>query len=140
MFGRLFNGRLWQSQPTYIWETVFVALYLLGTTGFILYVSTIPVNTASEAFGQLLTAVALLLTFWHMTVATRLQEKQVQTQETVSCHRTLNYYLFCKEVAWVGAFLCLGAWNAILGVPIFLLYPVWRRVYLHFRASGQRRE
>jgi hypothetical protein len=73
-------------------------------------------------------ACAVLLTFCHMQVSDRLAERQAAKSEPdVECHRWLGYYLVAKEVHWVVYFVLLEAWTALAGVPLFLLYPAWRR-------------
>ena len=47
----------------------------------------------------------------------------------VECHWKLKYFLVSKEICWFGYFVILGAWSALVGVGVFLLYPVWRHQY-----------
>lgn len=47
----------------------------------------------------------------------------------VECHWKLKWYLVVKEILWLVTFVLLGAWPALVGVGLFLLYPVWRHFY-----------
>jgi len=79
-------------------------------------------------------SLAVLLTFAHVQVAERLaeqaaKEEQVQGDATVDCHRWARRYLVSKEICWLVYFVFLGAYSALVGVGIFLLYPLWRHYY-----------
>lgn len=47
----------------------------------------------------------------------------------VECYWKLKWYLVAKEILWLVTFVLLGAWPALVGVGLFLLYPVWRHYY-----------
>lgn len=47
----------------------------------------------------------------------------------VDCHHWARRYLVSKEICWLIYFVMLGAWSALVGVGVFLLYPVWRHYY-----------
>jgi len=47
----------------------------------------------------------------------------------VDCHHWARRYLVSKEICWLVYFVMLGAWSALVGVGIFLFYPVWRHYY-----------
>ncbi len=47
----------------------------------------------------------------------------------VHCHRWLTRYLVGKEFCWLAYFVILGAYSALVGVGIFLAYPIWRHQY-----------
>lgn len=47
----------------------------------------------------------------------------------VDCHWKLKWYLVSKEIWWLIYFVYLGAWSALVGVGLFLLYPLWRHWY-----------
>jgi hypothetical protein len=75
---------------------------------------------------------AVFFTFAHATVADRLAEIQAKEfretkQATIECYYKLERYFYLKEALWFVYFLLLGAWSAIAGVFLFLLYPVWRK-------------
>ena len=79
-------------------------------------------------------ALAVLLTFAHVQVADRLAEQaaleeQAKGEVTVDCHRWARRYLVGKEICWLVYFIVLGAYSALVGVGVFLLYPIWRHQY-----------
>lgn len=55
----------------------------------------------------------------------------------VDCHWKLKWYLIGKELLWLGYFVTLGAWSALVGVGLFLLYPIWRHLYRSWRPIGR---
>lgn len=74
---------------------------------------------------------AVLLTFGHAQIADRLREREahrynIDQNSKVECYWKLNYYFYAKEILWFIYFLYLGAWSALVGVVLFLLYPLWR--------------
>ena len=83
---------------------------------------------------------AVWFTFLQASVANRLEEMEAKrVQETgligVDCYRWSTRYLYLKEACWLAYFLLLGAWSALLGTAIFLLYPPWRRLWRHFHPN-----
>jgi hypothetical protein len=86
------------------------------------------VAAATGGWLQWIAAAAVLGTFAHMQVGDRLQEREAaREQPTVECHALLARYLVAKEALWVAFFALSGSWTALAGVPLFLLYPFWRR-------------
>mgnify|MGYP002631454742 CR=1 FL=1 len=124
------NSCMWQRVPTHKRESAFALLYLCVATFL-----TTDFSDWRRVVGQVLSAAAVFVTFQHMSVASRLEEAEAKRHDahTVECHERLTQYLVLKEVFWVTAFVAIGAWNALAGVPLFLLYPVWRRIYLKAR-------
>jgi hypothetical protein len=125
---------------TYHFELLVVAAVLAAVTGL----------SDGEWF-QYIGAGAVLLSFAHVQVADRLAAAESQRIEfatrgvrvstsgdvaaryaheqrmhSVSCHRWAARYLVGKEALWLVYFVTLGAWSAIAGVVMFLLYPLWR--------------
>ena len=133
VLSRIVNSAAWQSQPTFEREYSFAALYL----GVVTILST-DFSSNTAIIGQALSAVAVFVSFQHMSVASRLEEAESRRTDTrtVECYHKLTRFLVVKEVFWVAAFIALGAWTALAGVPLFLLYPVWRRAYLRARVRG----
>lgn len=128
ILARLVTSRAWQSCPTWWWESAFAITYITAITVL-----------AGVTTGQVISAMAVFMSFQHMSVASRLEEAQERAGgKGVACYRKLTRYLVTKEILWVAAFIALGAWTALAGVPLFLLYPVWRRAYLVARASEVR--
>jgi hypothetical protein len=76
-------------------------------------------------------ALAVFLTFMHAQIAFRLSESESrQSLVQVECYWKAQYYFLAKEACWFLYFICLGAWSALIGVLIFLLYPLWRKNHL----------
>lgn len=79
-------------------------------------------------------ALAVALSFAHMQVTDRLAEEAARVEAaagtaTVECHRWAGRYLVGKELCWLLYFVMLGAWSALVGVGLFLFYPLWRSFY-----------
>lgn len=51
----------------------------------------------------------------------------------VECHRWLQRYHVGKEILWCTYFSWLGAWSALVGVGVFMLYPAWRHIHVSRR-------
>lgn len=76
---------------------------------------------------EALAALAVLATFGHASVAERMRERQAaQTTPDVSCHRWTWGYFLAKEALWVAYFIVTGAFAALAGCAVFLVYPAWR--------------
>lgn len=92
---------------------------------------------------ELIGSSAVLLTFGHAQIADRLAEAENQriryaadsvypTKEAkikVECFRKLWWYYVGKEACWLAYFVYTHAYSALVGVFVFLAYPVWRRMY-----------
>lgn len=77
---------------------------------------------------ELVGAGAVVLSFAHGQVSDRLAEDAaVRDVITVDCYRWSTRYFVAKEVLWVVYFVALGAWSALAGCGLFLVYPFWRR-------------
>lgn len=76
---------------------------------------------------------AVLATFAHGQVADRMVEKQAGLEKpSVECYRwSLGYYLI-KEICWLIYFVAFKSYAALCGCIVFLLYPVWRKLYRSF--------
>ena len=81
-----------------------------------------------EALGSL----AVILTFCHTQVAFRLEEQQERSDNphSVECYKWQSRYFCAKEICWLGFFVAMGAWSALVGVFVFLAYPWWRKWWL----------
>lgn len=105
----------------------------LAVVGVILV--TVSISTGARTV-EFLGTCAVLFTFCYVQVASRLDEAMDACQDVegkaheVHCRAWLNRYLYLKESCWLLYFVFLGAWSALVGVVIFLLYPYWRRHHL----------
>jgi hypothetical protein len=127
------NGPIFQRFPTWVWESGFAFAWIGGVTLYTTEWATVGLRGAVVA---ILTAMAVLVTFNYVTVATRLGERQASSPSPgVECLPKLHTYFVGKEILWVLVFTLQGSWGALAGVPLFLLYPAWRRVYLGWRKA-----
>jgi hypothetical protein len=90
---------------------------------------------------------AVFFTFKHTIISERLQEAEAERAirdglhtVTVECYPKLGQNFLIKEILWFGYFVLLGAWSALAGVVIFLLYPTWRKYYRKHRPLSERPE
>lgn len=108
---------------TFYGEMSFVALALV-------IVALLSGKGSVEWFG----AAAVLCSFGHVNVTSRMAEHIAYYEKTtgvavVSCYRWERYYFLLKEIFWLIYFIKLGAYSALVAVVIFLLYPLWRKLW-----------
>jgi hypothetical protein len=108
---------------TYHLEQVFVAIILIITA-----------LITQRGLVEWVGVIAVFLNFGHVTVAERLREAEAMRHArnepvVVDCYKKLDYYYFGKELFWLVYFIMLGAWSALVGIGIFLLYRPWREMY-----------
>ena len=108
---------------TWICEAVFVILFLIAS----LYFKNFEEN-------EIICSLAVLFTFLTAQVTDRMHEKQAQKENPdVECYRFSLYYYIMKESLWILYFFKLKAYAALVGAFIFLLYPLWRKLYRYFK-------
>ena len=97
-----------------------------------LVLATVVIATGREKLWvEWLAALAVWLTFQHASISFRLQEaEERRTVFEVECHKKLKWYFLGKEACWFAYFTALGAWSALVGVFVFLLYPWWRHAWI----------
>jgi len=75
-------------------------------------------------------AAAVLASFGHASVGERLREREAARQvPSVDCHRWSTRYFMTKEALWAVYFAAKGSYAALVGVGVFLLYPLWRAAW-----------
>lgn len=109
-----------KKQKTWVYEFL-VVLVILVTVALI----------TKKGLIEWLGVFAVLVTFGHTQIADRLHEREafrykIDKNVEVECHWKLNWYFYIKETLWFIYFVFLGAYSALVGVFIFLLYPLWR--------------
>ncbi len=77
---------------------------------------------------------AVLFTFGHASVSNSLAEEQhrkfqMTGQVEVECYRWSTRYYVLKESFWLFYFILHQSYAALVGVIVFLLYPLWRKWY-----------
>ncbi|KND49196.1 MAG: hypothetical protein AB203_02250 [Parcubacteria bacterium C7867-008] len=81
-----------------------------------------------------LSAAAVFGSFLHAQVGTYMAEDMSSTEKPLTeCYHKLGQYWVYKELFWFLVFLLSGAYPAIAGNVIFLVYPAWRKIYKSFR-------
>lgn len=83
-------------------------------------------------------SLAVLVTFMHGQVGFRFTESgraDAVGSHAVECHVWMARYFMAKELLWAVYFSWLGAWSALAGVAVFLLYPFWRRHHIANRLA-----
>ncbi len=107
--------KTWQFEMLFVALCLFVVVFVSGNYG-----------NPIEWIGSC----AVLLTFGHAQVADRLAEKAAQYealgQESIDCHLWARRYWVMKEMLWLVYFVLLQAYSALVGVGVFLAYPIWR--------------
>lgn len=77
---------------------------------------------------EILAAIAVTLTFAHAQVADRMAEQNAGMRDPyVECYWLSIRYFVTKEAVWAIYFIYIGAWSALVGAGLFLLYPLWRK-------------
>jgi hypothetical protein len=112
---------------TYVIEYIFVATVLI-----------VVALVSKKGMVEWLGVLAVFLTFGHTSIADRLHEREanrysIDKKVEVNCYWKLNYYFVAKEVCWFVYFYLLGAWSALVGVVVFLLYPLWRKLWRKYK-------
>lgn len=105
---------------------------------FVLPLLMIPAIVINKGWVEWIGVAAVFFSFMHASVAERLAEAE-KIRSTiynapdhpiaVHCYSKLEKYFYTKEVCWCLYFFILGAWSALIGVFIFLIYPSWRKIY-----------
>lgn len=107
----------------WVLESAFVLIVLLTTA-----------IVSGKGWVEYLSVAAVFFTFKHASVSERLREANEANAkkamaETTSCAHKLNQFFILKEILWVAFFALSGAWSALAGCGIFLLYAWWRKAY-----------
>lgn len=81
-----------------------------------------------------LSAFAVLGSFLHMKIGYRMSEAMAEMQApSVSCWEWSGRYWLGKEILWFFVFLFSGAYPAIAGNVLFIVYPAWRSIHVEER-------
>ena len=105
---------------TWHFEMAFVAIVL-----FIVNVLNKTILTIES-----LAAIAVLLNFEYAQIMDRMVEQEgLRERPLVGCYKQIWYYFIGKEFFWCLYFLLNKSYSALVGVAIFLFYPVWRDLY-----------
>lgn len=120
----------------WVLESAFVLIILIATA-----------IVSGKGWPEYVAVLAVYFTFKHASVSERLREaddanSKTVSAETTACAHKLNQFFILKEILWVAFFSLTGAWSALAGCGIFLLYAQWRKVYrsVHPRERKQVQE
>ena len=103
--------RTWQIEAFVVGATLSVVAIFSG-------------HGASEWIG----ACAVLASFLHGQVTDRLAEQEAsRPAPNVECYRHALRYFVAKELLWCVYFVVHRSWSALVGVGLFLAYPIWRK-------------
>ena len=123
-----------RSHPTWHFETACVAFVLLVVALFTtpsvvsLWIAPVPFLIVW------LSAVAVLGSFLHAKVGYRMAEALAeQATPPAACQEWSGTYWVAKELLWLVVFVLSGAYPAIAGAVIFILYPAWRKIHVSER-------
>jgi hypothetical protein len=82
-------------------------------------------------------AAAVLASFAHAQVADRMAEYSAKAEyfsepvlgftRPAACWRWALRYFVTKELLWLVYFVAHRSWSALVGVGVFLAYPLWRK-------------
>lgn len=87
-----------------------------------------------RGFTEWVGAAAVFFGFLHGKIADRMAEQQaLMPQPSVECYNKSIYYWVCKELLWLCYFLMHSSYSALAGVAVFLLYPIWRKIWRHYK-------
>jgi Ca2+/Na+ antiporter len=84
---------------------------------------------------------AVFFTFGYTSISSRLEEAEHKRHQNgeepaVDCYPKLQQYFYAKEILWTAYFVLLGAWSALVGVAVFLVYPYWRKAWRAYQKKG----
>ncbi len=100
----------------------------MGETAVVACILSLVAYFTGNHLVQWVQALAVLCTFGYVSVANRVLEvEQQKDKPSVECHKMAMRYFVAKEIFWAIAFLMIKAYPALIGIGIFLAYPVWRK-------------
>lgn len=90
-------------------------------------------------------AAAVFFSFGHAKVANRLAEREEYRKDKkeedtfiLSYSHKVARYFYLKEIFWFVYFVLLGAWSALVGCIIFLLYEPWRKLWRKYHPLSEK--
>ena len=99
------------------------------------------------AWIEYLGAAAVFFSFAHAKVANRLAEREEYRRKkdeedriVLAYYYKATRYFYLKEIFWFAYFILLGAWSALVGCVIFLLYEPWRKLWRIYHPLSKKLE
>ena len=113
---------------------------VLALLGSVLFLTSAPLI-------EIVASLAVFFSFAHMKVSNRLEEREAYRIKnntadsfSVSYSHKITRYLYIKEFLWIVYFVLIGAWSALVGAFVFLLYPSWRRLWRKYHPLEKKME
>ncbi len=104
---------------TWHFESALV-IFVLGITTYLTG------NKLSEWIGS----IAVFCAFSHASISQRLAEREERkTVPDVECYWKLIYFFIAKEILFGLYFIMHQSYIALIGVGLFILYPIWRKLW-----------
>lgn len=106
------------------YEIAVIGLVLFGTA-FLTSYSLFSIDLRASVIIWL-SAFAVFVTFVHGAMSFDISEASSDRRSSFS----MGFYWVSKEFLWLTVFLLSGAYPAIVGTVLFILYPLWRKCSL----------
>lgn len=120
-----------RKRPTWHYETLVAAIILFLVAAL---TSPSPQEDLRQFAINWISAFAVLGSFLHAKVGYRMSEAmEAAAMPEVSCYKYSGKYWIGKEILWFFVFLLSGAYPAIVGNIIFIIYPAWRKIHTEER-------
>lgn len=120
-----------RTRPTWHYEALVAGVVLLAVAAL---TTPSPYVNLRQFFIGWISAFAVMGSFLHAKVGYRMSEAmEAADMPDVSCYKYSGRYWVGKEILWFFVFLLSGAYPAIVGNVIFILYPAWRKVHVEER-------
>ncbi len=127
---------------TWVYEAMVVGVFLVFVAAITTHwegLSEMSWATGKFVLANWIAVIAVLGSFLQAQVGFRMAEAQSsQAAPSVYCHLWATRYWLGKELAWAAVFLLTGAYAALVGNVIFILYPAWRRIHLETRRKNKK--
>lgn len=120
-----------RKRPTWHYEGFLAAIVLFAVAAL---TSPSPADNLRQFLIGWISAFAVMGSFLHAKVGYRMSEAmEAAEMPEVSCYKFSGRYWIGKEILWFFVFLLSGAYPAIVGNIIFILYPAWRKIHVEER-------
>lgn len=108
---------------TWVYESIIVAIILICVT----------LVTSNGTLTEWIGAAAVFCAFNHAQISDRLAERQaIKVVPDVKCYWKLIWFFITKEILWFTYFMLQHSYAALVGVILFILYPIWRKIWRHY--------
>ena len=123
-----------RKRPTWQYEAPIIAIILCVVAFFgspVPWANPTDPTIWKHFFINWLSVVAVMGSFLHAQVGTHMSEAmEVAENPAVHCFTWSGRYWIVKEILWAIVFFLSGAFPAIIGSGLFILYPAWREILM----------